>query len=150
MNKIRLTIFKEDCCGCHACEVSCKQEHELGVGPRFIRILEKSPTFTPVYCHHCSNAPCQKSCPVEAIYRDEQGVVLIQQEACIGCRECVLACPFGAMQFDDVGGTAAKCDLCLERLTQGQAPACSLVCPTGCISWGDTQSLLDKVALNIK
>jgi Fe-S-cluster-containing dehydrogenase component len=150
MNKIRLTIFKEDCCGCHACEVSCKQEHELGVGPRFIRILEKSPTFTPVYCHHCSNAPCQKSCPVEAIYRDEQGVVLIQQEACIGCRECILACPFGAMQFDDVGGTAAKCDLCLERLTQGQAPACSLVCPTGCISWGDTQSLLDKMALNTK
>jgi Fe-S-cluster-containing dehydrogenase component len=53
----------------------------------------------------------------------------------------------GAMQFDDTQETAAKCDLCLERLRQGQAPACSLVCPTGCITWGDTKSLLDKVAI---
>jgi Fe-S-cluster-containing dehydrogenase component len=149
MNKFKLTIFKEDCCGCHACEVACKQEHELGIGPRFIRVLEKSPLFTPIYCRHCTNPPCQKSCPVEAIYRDEQGVVLINEEVCIGCRECVLACPFGAMQFDDVKETAAKCDLCLERLSQGQAPACSLVCPTGCITWGDTKSLLDKMVVEI-
>jgi Fe-S-cluster-containing dehydrogenase component len=146
MKQFKLTIFKEDCCGCHACEVACKQEHDLGVGPRFIRVMEESPNFIPIYCRHCTNPPCLKSCPVEAIFRDEQGVVLIHEEICIGCRECVLACPFGAMQFDDVRETAAKCDLCLERLTRGQAPACSLVCPTGCIAWGDTKGLLDKLA----
>ena len=147
MKKFKLTIFKEDCCGCHSCEVACKQEHELGVGPRFIRVMEESPTFIPIYCRHCTNPPCRKSCPVEAIYRDEQGVVLINEEVCIGCRECVLACPFGAMQFDDARETAAKCDLCVERLKQGQAPACSLVCPTDCITWGDAKGLLDRVAL---
>jgi len=144
MGKFSLTIFKEDCMGCHACEVACKQEHDLGVGPRFIRVIEKSPSFIPIYCHHCTQAPCLKSCPVEAIDRNAQGVVLINQETCIGCRECVGACPFGAMQFDDTREVATKCDLCLERINHGQAPACSLVCPTGCIVWGDSKALGDK------
>ncbi len=119
MEKISLTVFKKDCMGCHACEVACKQEHSLGIGPRFIRVLEDSPFFTPVYCHHCANAPCRESCPVRAIYRDERGIVCIDSETCIGCRECVTACPFAAMQFDDVGEKAAKCDLCRERLQVG-------------------------------
>jgi Fe-S-cluster-containing dehydrogenase component len=146
MGKRSLTIFKEDCMGCHACEVACKQEHGLGVGPRYIRVIEKSPAFVPIYCHHCAQAPCLKSCPVEAIQRNAQGVVLIDQEICIGCRECVGACPFKAMQFDDTREVAAKCDLCLERINQGQAPACSLICPTGCIVWGDAKALGDKGA----
>jgi len=146
MGKISLTILKEDCCGCHSCEVACKQEHDLGVGPRLIRVIEKSPLFIPIYCHHCAKPPCKDACPVEAIYRNDQGLVLINEEACIGCRECVTACPFGAMQFDDIKEVAAKCDLCLERLTEGKAPACSLICPTGCMVWGDTQSLLNRAA----
>ena len=70
MGKTSLVIFKKDCMGCHACEIACKQEHGLGVGPRLIRVTEKSPDFTPIYCHHCTKAPCLESCPVEAIIRD--------------------------------------------------------------------------------
>jgi Fe-S-cluster-containing dehydrogenase component len=146
MKKISLSIFKEDCVGCHACEVACKQEHHLGVGPRFIRVIEKSPFFIPIYCHHCAQAPCLKSCPVQAIERNDQGIVLIKTEDCIGCRECVGACPFGAMQFSDDLEVATKCDLCYERLKMNQAPACSLVCPTQCITWGDSQALMEKAA----
>lgn len=146
MGKRTFSIFKEDCMGCHACEVACKQEHQLDVGPRLIRVIEKSPVFLPIYCHHCAKAPCKEACPVQAIYREGQGLVLIDQETCIGCRECLQACPFGAMQFDDVQETAIKCDLCQERLNSGQAPACSLVCPTGCIIWGDSKALGDKAA----
>ena len=146
MEKISLTVIKEDCMGCHACEVACKQEHGLGVGPRFIEVVEKNPSFLPAYCHHCAKPPCRDACPVEAIYRDERGIVRIHEELCIGCRECVVACPFSAMQFDDAAERAAKCDLCIERLNEGKAPACSLVCPTGCILWGDTKSLRDRVA----
>lgn len=146
MKKSSLTIFKDDCCGCHSCEVACKQEHHLGVGPRLIRVIEKSPLFIPIYCHHCAKPPCKDACPVEAIFRNDQGLVLIHEEACIGCRECVTACPFGAMQFDDAKEVAAKCDLCLERYQMGQAPSCSLVCPTGCIIWGDTKNLLNRTA----
>ena len=146
MDKVSLVIFKDDCCGCHACEVACKQEHELDVGPRLIRVIEKSPDFVPVYCRHCAEARCAEACPVDAISRNSRGMVLIDKGACIGCKECLSACPFGAMQFDDRDEKAAKCDLCLERLASGKAPACASACPTGCIYWGDTKGLLERAA----
>lgn len=142
MNKISLAIFQEDCCGCHACEVACRQEKaELSDGG-LVRVLEKSPWYLPVYCHHCAKAPCLESCPVKAIYKDEEGTVLVEEKECIGCRECVGACPFGAMGFDEERQVALKCDLCKSRRQRGQAPACALVCPTSCILWGDTTELL--------
>ena len=116
MSKYSLMFHRKDCMGCHACEVACKQEHELGVGPRLVRVFERAPDFFPIYCHHCANAPCKESCPVDAISKSEQGLVLIDDDLCIGCKECMEACPFGAMQFDDDRETAAKCDLCVERL----------------------------------
>jgi Fe-S-cluster-containing dehydrogenase component len=122
-----------------------KQEHELGVGPRLVRVIEKSSDFFPVYCHHCAHAPCKEACPVGAISRNEIGLVLIDPELCIGCKECLEACPFGAMQYNDEQETAVKCDLCVERLSNGQAPACGSVCPTGCISWGETQSISERL-----
>lgn len=141
-----LVIFKEDCCGCHACEVACKQEHGLGTGPRLIRVIEKSPDFIPIYCHHCADAPCGKACPVGAISRNGRGIVLIDEEECIGCKECVAACPFGAMQFDESREIAVKCDLCLNRLEGGMVPACAAACPTRCIFYGKSRDLLDKKA----
>jgi Fe-S-cluster-containing dehydrogenase component len=140
-----LMFFRNDCMGCHACEVACKQEHGLGVGPRLVRVIENSPDFFPVYCHHCADAPCKKACPVEAISRNELGVVTIDRERCIGCKECMEACPFGAMQYDDDADTAIKCDLCLDRIASGLAPACSSVCPTGCISWGDSRAISERL-----
>jgi Fe-S-cluster-containing dehydrogenase component len=145
MGKVSLIFFKKDCMGCHACEVACKQEHGLGVGPRLVRVIEKAPDYKPIYCHHCANAPCKESCPVEAITRNDQGIVLIDKELCIGCKACVEACPFGAMQFDDDQDLAFKCDLCYERQGNGQAPACSTVCPTGCIFWGDSKTLSKRI-----
>ena len=145
MPKFSLMFYRKNCMGCHACEVACKQEHELGVGPRLVRVIEKSPDFYPVYCHHCANAPCKEACPVDAISKDEQGLVLIDKVLCIGCKECLEACPFGAMQYNDDQETAVKCDLCVERLKNEQAPACCSVCPTGCISWGETKSLSDRL-----
>ena len=141
MEKISLVISRKDCMGCHACEVACKQEHGLGVGPRLVRVLEKGPDFFPVYCHHCAKAPCKEACPVEAIYRNEQGIVLIDNDLCIGCRECVEACPFGAMQFEDHQEIALKCDLCIHRLDEGKLPACMSICPTGCIGFGGQKNI---------
>jgi NADH-dependent fumarate reductase subunit E len=141
MGRVSLIVFQEDCMGCHACEVACKQEHGLGVGPRLIKVIEKAPSYVPVYCHHCAKPPCKDACPVEAISRNERGIVLINQEACIGCKACVEACPFGAMQFDDKREIAVKCDLCYERLKNNGGPACSNACPTQCIVWGDMRKL---------
>ena len=141
MQKISLVFRKKDCMGCHACEVACKQEHGLGVGPRLVRVIEKVPEFIPIYCHHCAKPPCKEACPVEAISRNEQGIVLIDNDLCIGCRECIEACPFGAMQFEDNRETAVKCDLCVQRLAENKQPVCLDVCPTGCISIGKKKSI---------
>ena len=145
MAKMSLIFFKKDCMGCHACEVACKQEHGLGVGPRLVRVMEDAPDFKPIYCHHCANAPCLKSCPEDAIIRNAQGVVLIENDLCIGCRECLEACPFGAMQFDDDREIAVKCDLCIERLQNNQRPACIQACGTQCIFGGDTTALHARI-----
>jgi Fe-S-cluster-containing dehydrogenase component len=133
MEKRSIVFDKKTCMGCHSCEVACKQEHNLGVGPRLVRVIEESPDFFPIYCHHCAKAPCSEACPVDAISRNERGIVLIDNDICIGCRECMDACPFGAMQFDDSKEVAVKCDLCVHRLAEGLKPACMGVCPTGSI-----------------
>lgn len=137
MAEISLLFLRDDCMGCHACEVACKQEHGLGVGPRLVRVIERGCEFEPVHCHHCARAPCGEACPVDAIARSPEGVVRIDDEACIGCKACLEACPFGAMQFDEGRGVAVKCDLCFERLAGGaRETACSSICPTGCIRVG--------------
>lgn len=146
MGKVSLIFFKRDCMGCHACEVACKQEHGLGAGPRLVRVIEHAPDFTPIYCRHCADAPCAKACTVDAISRNGRGIVLINDDLCIGCKACVEACPFGAMQFDDDGDIAVKCDMCLARQAEGKDPACAAVCPTGCIFWGESRDLSERLA----
>jgi NADPH-dependent glutamate synthase beta subunit-like oxidoreductase len=75
-----------DCMGCHACEIACKQEHGLGVGPRVVRVLERAPLFKPLFCHHCEDAPCALACPEDAIIKDPRTeVVLLDGEKCNGC-----------------------------------------------------------------
>ena len=133
MEKISLIFNKNNCMGCHTCEIACKQEHNLGVGPRLVRVIEQSPDFIPIYCHHCENPPCKEVCPVNAISRNEQGIVLIDSKMCTGCKECIQACNFEAMQFDDDHEIAVKCDLCIKRLENEKQPSCMSVCPTGCI-----------------
>ena len=86
MGKISLHFFEEDCNGCHACEVACKQEHGLGVGPRVVKVIEKAPNFKPMFCHHCDDPPCAKACPEDAITKDpETGIVLLDSDKCTGC-----------------------------------------------------------------
>ncbi len=86
MRRISLIFSQTDCCGCHTCEIACKQEHGLGVGPRLVRVIERAPLFIQYYCHHCDDAPCALSCPEEAIRKDpETGVVLHDPAKCNGC-----------------------------------------------------------------
>ena len=146
MDRVALLVMSEDCMGCHACEVACKQEHGLDVGPRLIQVVERAPLFVPLYCHHCSRPPCKDACPVDAISRDDRGIVLIDEDACIGCLACIEACPFGAAQFDEERNVAVKCDLCRERLLDGGEPACAKACPTRCIVWGGVKSISQRVA----
>ncbi len=147
-----LITVAEDCIGCHACEVACKQEHNLPVGPRWIRVFSDGPKqdgdrlqlgYVVAYCMHCSRPPCKDSCPVDAITKREDGVVLINEELCIGCKDCIEACPLGVMQFDSEREVAQKCDLCVGRLDCGLQPACVTVCPSHCLYHGDIYQVLE-------
>ena len=147
-------VDTKDCVGCNACEVACKQEHNLPVGPRWIKVFSDSPReiegrlqlrYVVTHCMHCSQPRCQDVCPVGAITKREDGIVLIDEELCNGCKDCIEACPLGVMQFDEEKGLAGKCDLCVERIDRGLQPACVAACPSQCMYFGDISHIIEQL-----
>jgi NADPH-dependent glutamate synthase beta subunit-like oxidoreductase len=152
MNKITLIFNERNCSGCHACEVACKQEHGLGVGPRIVRVIEQAPVFKPLYCHHCADAPCAIACPEDAITIDPQtGIVLHDNAKCDGCdavegtsgaeKQDTSACKVGCPAHINVQGyvnLAAKgkyrAALALIKGSNPFPSICGRVCPHPCES----------------
>ncbi|QTA87464.1 4Fe-4S dicluster domain-containing protein [Desulfonema magnum] len=142
------------CIACHSCEVACKAKNNvpegatLGkivvLGPRLINGQPRmSSLFVP--CFHCEDAWCMNACPVDAIRkRNEDGLVYILQELCVGCKACILACPWHIPQWDADAGKAMKCDLCMDRIDEGQEPACVAACPTNALQFGEPAQLSHK------
>lgn len=95
-------------------------------------------------CMHCETAVCKEVCPASAITKREDGVVLIDQDKCIGCRYCQWACPYGAPQFNEEAGVMTKCTFCEDLLAQGQNPACVDACVMRCLDFGDLEELRQK------
>ncbi|HHU9855540.1 TPA: 4Fe-4S dicluster domain-containing protein, partial [Escherichia coli] len=129
----------QQCLGCHACEIACvmahnDEQHVLSqhhFHPR-ITVIKHQQQRSAVTCHHCEDAPCARSCPNGAISHVDDSIQVNQQK-CIGCKSCVVACPFGTMQIvltpvaaGKVKATAHKCDLCAGR---ENGPACVENCP---------------------
>jgi len=137
-SQVFMVIDLDRCWGCKACEVACKQELGLGTGPRPMKVEEIGPRvidgvlhrdFVPALCQHCDQAECQKVCPVAGcIYREADGSIQIKRESCIGCGDCVAACPFGVLETDGEGGPPLKCTLCHERRKNGALPSCAQHC----------------------
>ncbi len=92
-------------------------------------------------CKHCKHASCMEVCPTGAIIRTEFNTVFIQQDVCNGCRNCIAACPYGAIGMNQRTGTAHKCTLCYDRLQGGLEPACAKACPTQSIQFGPLAEL---------
>lgn len=152
MGKISLMLNETECMGCHACEVACKQEHGLGVGPKVIQVIERAPYFKPLYCHHCEDAPCALACPEGAIAKDPKTeVVLVDYEKCNGCNAVVgksgpekqdtSLCKMGCPAHIDVQGFVSlaskgkfKEALQLIKLASPFPSICGRVCPHPCES----------------
>lgn len=101
--------------------------------------------FVPKMCNHCAKSPCVQVCPVGATYESPEGVVLVDEKYCIGCRYCIQACPYGCRYLHPVKQTVDKCTLCYHRLKKGMTPACFEVCPTGARIYGDLNNKEDKI-----
>lgn len=149
-----LIVNTADCIGCFACEIACKQEHDLPIGPRWIRVYPQSPRiiegkwqlrYLVAHCMHCSQPRCKEVCPTDAISKREDGIVQIVEQLCIGCKECIDACPLGVMQFDGQTEVAMKCDLCVARIDAGLGPACVTACPAHCVHFGDMGEVVQRV-----
>lgn len=97
--------------------------------------------FVPKLCNQCANPPCVQVCPVGATFQTEDGVVLVDDARCIGCRYCIQACPYGARYLHPEKQTADKCTFCYHRISKGLLPACVEVCPTQARVFGDVNSV---------
>jgi len=124
----RLVLDPARCIGCAACATACARA--LG-GTGAVRFAGTGPgAGLPSVCRHCADAPCLRACPSGAIRRDGRGAVVLDPLPCVGCRSCVLACPYGAMADELRCGVAVKCDLCAGRAVDGLEPACTATCPS--------------------
>ncbi|MBR2836286.1 MAG: 4Fe-4S dicluster domain-containing protein [Coriobacteriales bacterium] len=146
MSRKCLVVDLDKCIGCHACEVACKTEHDIALGVKWNFVPQVGPMGTfpnlsqywlPLQCQQCENAPCIEVCPTGASYRSEDGVVLIDQETCIGCQLCMDACPYKVRSYDDTLNVVQKCTLCKELTDQGEKPACVAVCCGNARFFGD-------------
>ncbi len=165
--RLGLVIDLDVCVGCHACAIACKQWNASGTtgpladyqpygaepsGVWFNRIRHfevgeyphnKTINF-PMSCMHCEDAACVTVCPTGASYkRAEDGIVLVDQDKCMGCNYCSWACPYGARELDRASGTMKKCTLCVDRIydeaipIEERQPACVLTCPAHARMFGD-------------
>jgi len=170
------------CIGCRRCADACHKEnnHDRATNQSYIRVFEMEAGaidfsqgtasydhavpapgkfYMPVQCQQCDNPPCVKVCPVEATWKEDDGIVVVDYDWCIGCRYCEAACPYHARRFnwtkpeipaDEVNGDQAylsnrirpqgvveKCTFCLHRTREGRLPACLEACPTGARVFGN-------------
>jgi Fe-S-cluster-containing dehydrogenase component len=140
------------CTGCGACVLACRVENRRMAGSPWRRVLTVNlphraagPTYSlSVACHHCDEPACLTGCPARAYEKRPDGVVVHDEERCLGCRYCEMTCPFGAPQYDPDRGVVSKCHLCAHRLDAGFEPACVAACPTRALRHVPPGTLLDE------
>lgn len=168
MTRWGMVIDLDRCVGCNACTVACKIENGTPPDHYWARVYTEEngvfpdvkTTYVPALCNHCADAPCVTVCPTGASHQRDDGIVLVDQDTCIGCRACMMACPYsnrfflrkGVLEtgyhgertaFEDAKwaafteGTVTKCTFCAHRVDDGLQPACVVTCPTDARIFGD-------------
>lgn len=138
------------CIGCRACEAACREcDSHKGESMIMVDFIDRGSSVAtqPTLCMHCQDpvAPCAQVCPVLAITISPDGVVhQAEPSRCIGCRNCVYACPFGVPKFDTEARLMKKCNLCYDRTVEGLQPWCAQACPTQAIWYGDYEEFVNQ------
>jgi formate dehydrogenase iron-sulfur subunit len=163
------------CIGCRGCQIACKQWNELPAGStvntgtyqnppdlqantwtlvRFQEVSDKNDGIKWLFrkdgCMHCTDATCVSLCPAGARFRLDSGAVGTDDEKCVGCQSCVVACPFGKPRYSEEKNKAYKCKLCTERVQNNLLPACVKACPTGALQYGDKAAMLALAYQRVK
>ena len=153
-----LLIDTTRCVGCNACSEACKEANRL---PEEIEPKLTARTWTVVedhgdvyvrrLCMHCDEPSCASVCPVGALYKSDAGPVAYDESRCIGCRYCMLACPFQVPKYewDRTLPRVQKCIGCLGRLRNGEIPACAAACPAEATTFGDRDALVQEARQRI-
>ena len=179
MSQLALVIDLNVCVGCHACVTSCKEWNTSGTAGYMADMnpFGKDPTGTffnrvqtfevgefpktetvhfPKSCLHCEDPPCVPVCPTGASYkREEDGIVLVDYDKCIGCKYCSWSCPYGVRELDEQQKVMKKCTLCVDRIydqdlpENERKPACVMACPTNARLFGDVNDPDSEVSVAI-
>jgi len=150
-------VNSDACSGCKTCQVACKDRNNLPAGVHWRRVYEvtagtwarRAAAWTTsalayhlsVACFHCDQPPCTRSCTVDAIWKREDGVVLIDQGRCTRCYKCEADCPYGAIRHGGPSDPVGKCDFCAPEVDAGRPPACVAACPNRALAFGSLDDL---------
>ncbi|EAU0904303.1 dimethylsulfoxide reductase subunit B, partial [Salmonella enterica subsp. enterica serovar Cerro] len=153
-------IDSSRCTGCKTCELACKDYKDLTPDVSFRRIYEYAggdwqegngvwhqnvfAYYLSISCNHCEDPACTKVCPSGAMHKRDDGFVVVNEEVCIGCRYCHMACPYGAPQYNAAKGHMTKCDGCYDRVAEGKKPICVESCPLRALDFGPIDELRKK------
>lgn len=149
------------CTGCKTCMLACKDYHDLPPAISFRQVYEYGggtwtqddrglwtqdcfAYYVSVACNHCSAPVCMQVCPTGAMHKDDQGLVSVDREKCIGCGYCALSCPYRAPKVDRARGFSVKCDGCGSRVRVGEAPICVEACPLRALDFGKASDLRER------
>ena len=153
-------VRPERCMSCKRCVLACAVAHSqskdlLGAMKEFpkpkgrVTLHRMGGLTVPTECRHCDAAACVMVCPSGAMHKPTAyGPVILDQEKCVGCGHCVLACPYGVPRYAEKGLKVIKCDQCMDRLEQGLVPACVEACPTGTLLFDQRSEVSDGETVN--
>jgi formate dehydrogenase iron-sulfur subunit len=153
------------CAGCRRCVAACLRSHGAGddareeakgavdLSPRNLTAMRKGEgVWLRDMCRHCLSPACASACPVAALQKSPLGPVTYDESRCIGCRYCMLACPFNVPKYEweSASPRLRKCDLCADRVAGGESPACAAACPYGACVFGPREELLEEARARIR
>jgi len=185
MPRYGMVIDLKRCYGCYSCVMACKVKNYTPPGVFWARLLQgETGTYPnavrqtlPVLCMQCDDPSCMEVCPTGATQKRDDGIVFIEKEKCMGCKYCMMACPYGARYsvekwesyfpdglplspYEEFAkkaweeksgvGVATKCDFCKDRIPEGQDPACVEACPADARTFGDLDDLNSEVSILIR